>query len=153
MNKKEGFTLVEVLVSMTIFLIVFISIIASITIVINRVGRYEEYEYLENICLDIDKIYDNEGYEGLVRYYSFESLVDDSSSGELYIDSTYKFSKSDYKYILSYKYTKDESDVSFIISIKNDKNNYYIIENLEYGHSKYDDSINNNDSGGNSDEQ
>jgi len=153
MNKKEGFTLVEVLVSMTIFLIVFISIIASITIVINRVGRYEEYEYLENICLDIDKIYDNEGYEGLVKYYSFESLDDDSSSGELYIDSSYEFTNSDYKYILSYKYTKEDDDVSFVISLKNDKNDYYIIENLEYGHSKHDDSINNDESGGNSDEQ
>ncbi len=139
-NKRDGFTLVEVLVSITVFLITFMGIISGYYLIEKRAFKQEEYQYVENICLDIDKIYDNEGYSGLVSLYGFNVIEDNISSGEIYYDKDYKLCSANYKYILSYSY-KCKSDVSFIISIKNDVNNYYVIKDLEYGHSRYDDSL------------
>ena len=76
MNKKKGFTLVEVLVSITIFLTVFSVVLSTYYLAQKRVYKQEETQYIENLCLDIDKIYDNEGYEGLVNYYKFKALED-----------------------------------------------------------------------------
>ena len=78
MNKKKGFTLVEVLVSITIFLTVFSVILSTYYLAQKRVYKQEETQYIENLCLDIDKIYDNEGYEGLVKHYEFEALEGDN---------------------------------------------------------------------------
>lgn len=138
MNKRKGFTLVEVLVSMTIFLITFIAIVSCINLGVKKVQRYEEFQYIENICLDIDKVYDNEGYQGLVKYYGFNEISDNTSSGEIYFDKDYKLVKNDYKYIFSYKYSNSE-DVSLLITVTQSEKNYVIINELEYGHSKYDD--------------
>lgn len=139
MNKKKGFTLVEVLVSITIFLITFLAIASSITLAVNKVKKYEEYQYIENVCLDIDKIYDKEGYEGLVKYYSFNGLTDNKSSGKFYLDKNYKFMTEEDKYCFTYTYSKTEDDVSLIITVTEETKNYIIIKDLEYGHSKYDD--------------
>ncbi len=140
MNKKEGFTLVEVLVSITIFLITFLAISSSITLAVNKVQKYEEYQYIENICLDIDKVYDKEGYEGLIKYYDFSELTDNKSSGKFYLDKNYKYVTSEDKYCFTYTYSKTEDDVSLLITVTEETKNYIIIKDLEYGHSKYDDS-------------
>ncbi len=79
MNKRSGITLVEVLVSITIFLSVFMGILSTFYLAEKRIARQEEYQYIENLCLDIDKIYDTEGYNGLVnRYgdYGFKTIED-----------------------------------------------------------------------------
>ncbi len=138
MNKRSGFTLVEVLVSISIFLIIFMGIISGYYLALRRTFKLEEYQYIENICLDIDKVYDSEGYAGLINIYGFNSINNNKANGEIYYDSNYKLVSEDYKYILSYTYDKD-SDAILRISIKNITSNYYVIKNLEYGHSKYDD--------------
>lgn len=139
MNKKKGFTLVEVLVSMTLFLITFLAIVSCINLGVKKVQRYEEFQYIENICLDIDKVYDSEGYQGLVNYYGFNEISDNTSSGEIYFDQDYKLVKTEYKYVFSYKYS-NSNDVSLLITVTQNQKNYVIINELEYGHSKYDDS-------------
>ncbi len=73
MNKKKGLTLVEVLVSITVFLTLFMGILSTYYLAEKRIAKVEEYQYLENICLDIDKVYDTEGYDGLARRYNFSN--------------------------------------------------------------------------------
>lgn len=140
MNKRNGFTLVGVLVSITIFLIAFVGILSCYRLAVRRQFKIEEYQYIENICLDIDKIYDNEGYNGLIKKYGFKDIENSVSKGEIYYDEDYKLCQNNYKYVLSYNYSM-VSDTNLIISIKNISASYYVIKDLEYGHSKYDDSI------------
>ena len=81
MNKRKGLTLVEVLVSITVFLTVFMGILSTYYLTQKRIAKQEEYQYLENICLDIDKVYDTEGIEGINSRFNFN--IKDENDGDL----------------------------------------------------------------------
>ena len=160
--KRKGFTLVEILVSLAVFLTIFAGILTTYSLSVKGANKLEEYIYFEKLCLDIDKIYDNEGYESL-KINIFNDTVSSSTvtenntttitySNEIYYDASYQISSStdNSKYKLEYEYKEitstsiDESSnentstttSSLIISIKNYRKDYYIIENLDYGSSK-----------------
>lgn len=162
--KRKGFTLVEILVSLAVFLTIFAGILTTYSLSVKGANKLEEYIYFEKLCLDIDKIYDNEGYKSLkINIFNdsvqgIESTDEENNtttttySNEIYYDASYQISSStdNSKYKLNYEYKEiastsiDESSSentstttsSLIISIKNYRKDYYIIENLDYGSSK-----------------
>ena len=133
MNKKKGFTLVEVLVSITIFLSVFAVILSTYYLAQKRVYRQEETQYIENLCLDIDKIYDNEGYEGLVNYYKFKALSDSDITSNYKVETIPEdyFINDDSSNQETTPISDDSSSDSSIEKVNQVKNvvRYLIVEN------------------------
>ncbi|CDC42226.1 unknown [Firmicutes bacterium CAG:449] len=120
---KKGFTLIEVLVSVGVFLLTFGVILSTYLLSVNSVHKYEEYQFFENICITIDTIYDTKKIDGVKAYFNNKELV--------YYNSSYEMVDNEDKYSLSYTY----NDI-LIVSIKNNEKNYFVIENLDYGVSK-----------------
>ena len=83
--------------------------------------KQTEYLYFETICLDIDKVYDKEA-NWQMAYFNQEA-------NEYYYNSSYQLVQNPDKYTLSVKMEND----NLIISIYNNNDNYYVIENLNYG--------------------
>lgn len=161
--KKKGFTLVEILVSLSVFLIVFLGILTTYSFTIKGAQKYEEYLYFEKICLDIDKVYDAEGFDAVKNtifggkdendsYIYIKDLTTKEKTNttteeaNLYFDANYNLLSdgSDSKYKLTYTYTEfttadDETSTTsttthnLIITIDNTIKNYSIINNLDYG--------------------
>ena len=120
---KKGFTLIEVLVSVGVFLLTFGVILSTYLLSVNGVYKYEEYQFFENICITIDTIYDTKKIDGVKAYFNNKELV--------YYNSSYEMVDNEDKYSLSYTF-----DDILIVSIKNNEKNYFVIENLDYGVSK-----------------
>lgn len=120
---KKGFTLIEVLVSVGVFLLTFGVILSTYLLSVNGVHKYEEYQFFENICITIDTIYDTKKIEGVKAYFNNKELV--------YYNSSYEMVDNEDKYSLFYTF-----DDVLIVSIKNNEKNYFVIENLDYGVSK-----------------
>lgn len=129
--KRKGFTLVEVLVSLSIFVITFGAIITSYFLSINNAEKLEEYQYFENICLDINTIYDQKGFIEVKQYLNVSEDI-----GEVFYNENYIQVEEQDKYTLSYIYNSAEKELT--ISIYNNVKNYYVIEALEYGVSPYE---------------
>ena len=121
---KKGFTLIEVLVSVGVFLLTFGVILSTYLLSVNGVHKYEEYQFFENICITIDTIYDTKKIEGVKAYFNNKELV--------YYNSSYEMVDNEDKYSLSYTYNNE----NLIVSIKNNEKNYFVIEDLDYGVSK-----------------
>lgn len=120
MNKRKGLTLVEVLVSITVFLTVFMGILSTYYLTQKRIAKQEEYQYLENICLDIDKIYDAEGIEGINSRFNFN--IKDENDGDL--ESTINDCEDEDK--IPEDYTKDDetqSQSEYVIEVVTDSEN------------------------------
>ena len=120
---KKGFTLIEVLVSVGVFLLTFGVILSTYLLSVNGVHKYEEYQFFENICITIDTIYDTKKIDGVKAYFNNKELV--------YYNSSYEMVDNEDKYSLFYTF-----DDVLIVSIKNNEKNYFVIENLDYGVSK-----------------
>ncbi len=127
---KKAMTLVEVLVALTIFLLIFtltLSIYASISIISKR---QKQYTYFESICLDIDKYYDSYDKQWDIYYYNHNAEF----GTVIYYSSSYQVSQnSDARYELEYKYDIDDH---LVVSIKDIVNDNYVIKDLNYGVSK-----------------
>lgn len=128
--KRKGFTLVEVLVSLSIFVITFGAIITSYFLSINNAEKLEEYQYFENICLDINTIYDQKGFIEVKQYLNVSE-----DNGEVFYNENYIQVEEQDKYTLSYIYSGEKK---LTISIYNNVKSYYVIEELEYGVSPYE---------------
>lgn len=128
--KRKGFTLVEVLVSLSIFVITFGAIITSYFLSINNAEKLEEYQYFENICLDINTIYDQKGFIEVKQYLNVSE-----DNGEVFYNENYIQVEEQDKYTLSYIYSGKKK---LTISIYNNVKSYYVIEELEYGVSPYE---------------
>lgn len=119
---KKGFSLVEVIVALAFFAITFGAIITCYLLGVKAYNKQEEYLYFESICLDIDKLYDKDDATWQNEYFN-------SISDKYYYNSEYKLVNNEDKYTLSIK----EENNNLIISVYNNYNNYYVIENLNYG--------------------
>lgn len=128
--KRKGFTLVEVLVSLSIFVITFGAIITSYFLSINNAEKLEEYQYFENICLGINTIYDQKGFIEVKQYLNVSE-----DNGEVFYNENYIQVEEQDKYTLSYIYSGEKK---LTISIYNNVKSYYVIEELEYGVSPYE---------------
>ena len=129
--KRKGFTLVEVLVSLSIFVITFGGVITSYFLSIRGAEKLEEYQYFENICLDINTIYDQNGFIEVKKYLNVSEDI-----GEVFYNENYIQVEEQDKYTLSYIYNSAEKELT--ISIYNNVKSYYVIEALEYGVSPYE---------------
>lgn len=119
---KKGFSLVEVLVALAFFTITFGAVITCYLLGVKAYNKQEEYLYFESVCLDIDKLYDKDSNTWQYNYFS-------NVSNEYYYNSEYELVDNLDKYTLSINYYNG----NLIISIYNNNNNYYVIENLNYG--------------------
>lgn len=118
---RKGFSLVEVVVALAVFIISFVAILSCYLLGVKAYQKQTEYLYFETICLDIDKVYDKEA-NWQMAYFNQEA-------NEYYYNSSYQLVQNPDKYTLSVKMEND----NLIISIYNNNDNYYVIENLNYG--------------------
>ena len=152
--KRKGFTLIEVLVSLCVFLIVFAGVITTYSFSIRGSQKLEEYLYFEKICLDIDKVYDTQGFDAVksnIFKLSEETKPDETTETKneeitlttqkytILYNANYELTNDtdDVKYnlICVYKITVSSENTSYDleISINNNLKNYMVIDKLDYG--------------------
>ncbi len=119
---KKGFSLVEVVVALAVFVVSLVAILSCYFLGVKAYQKQTEYLYFETICLDIDKVYDKEE-DWQVLYFGQEK-------SEYYYNSDYQLVETEDKYTLS---VINDDNNNLIISIYNNNDNYFVIENLNYG--------------------
>lgn len=119
---KKGFSLVEVVVALAVFVVSLVAILSCYFLGVKAYQKQTEYLYFETICLDIDKVYDKEE-DWQVLYFGQEK-------SEYYYNSEYQLVETEDKYTLS---VINDDNNNLIISIYNNNDNYFVIENLNYG--------------------
>lgn len=143
MKKKTAFTLVEVLVSLVVFATIFVVTLSLYQSINVYTFKQNEYANIENICLDIDKVYDKYGKDNWYSSYytqtcETEDVLDENETilytqYNVYYASDFNVT-SDIEtayYKLSYHYDSLNNDL--IVDITNVNGNYKIIDSLNYG--------------------
>ena len=151
--KRKGFTLIEVLVSLSVFLIVFAGVITTYSFSIKGSQKLEEYIYFEKICLNIDKVYDAQGFD-TVKSNIFklseetkpetaetinEGITLTTEKYTILYNANYEVTNNtnDAKYNLNYIYkitvSSENTSYDLEISIYNNSKNYTVIGKLDYG--------------------
>lgn len=134
---KKGLTLVEVLVSITVFMISFATCISIYFIVIKQETRQEEYLAFENICLEIDKYSDKYNNQWNIEYFGNDANI--QYYDENYLHLTGEYDIDDVKYQLQFDYEKNEDNVyELIIDIFEKETGRFIIKDLNYGGARYE---------------
>lgn len=131
LNNKKGTTLVEVVVSIAVFLIVFGGLVTSYFALNKMVLKQKEFVYFEAVCLDIHE-YSNVYKKEWDKYYFNLDMAE--SNSVIYYDGNFNITKNISKYKLSYQYNEQGE---LIVNIENMEKGYYIIENLNYGSGRY----------------
>lgn len=122
---KKGFSLVEVLVALSIFVISFVVILSTYLLATKGYQKEKEYLYFESICYDIDYYYDNQS-----DWSTYFGSGYENDFGKVFYDSDFKIvDEINAKYELSYKLINNELHVS----IFNLEQEYFVIEDLNYG--------------------
>lgn len=143
-NKKvKGATLVEVIVSMAVFLIVFGVLVASFFSLRTMVKKQQEYLHFEAICSDIAIYRDNKDKVLGDRWeLLLEAYFGPHSDKTIYFGSNYDVveTKNEATYTLTYSVndvnnTPDNFlDNQLVISVHKTKDfSYMIVENLNLG--------------------
>lgn len=134
---KKGLTLVEVLVSITVFIISFATCITVYFTVVKHEQKQEEYLAFENICLEIDKYSDTYKSNWNVEYFGNENNV--QYYNEKYFHLTGDFKVDDIKYQLTFEYVENDNQVfELIIDIFEVESGRFIIKDLNYGGARYE---------------
>lgn len=134
---KKGLTLVEVLVSITLFVISFATCISIYFISLKQETRQKEYLAFENVCLEIDIYSDKYGSNWNIEYFGNDDLTQ-------YYDEKYRHLEGNYdvdkiKYTLTISYVENEEGVSeLFINIFERRTGRYVIKNLNYGGARYE---------------
>lgn len=127
---KKGFTLVEVLVSIFIFSLVLVTTLSTYLLSISFEKRQSEYIYFETICLDINKYSDVYKREWNLYYFN-------NDSNEQYYDINFNYVGTTInKYKLAFFYTVNNE---LIINVTDEDNNRFIIKDLNYGGTRYEE--------------
>jgi len=128
MKKRKGFTIAEVLVSLTVFGIIFFTCVTTFNGASRAYYREKEYVTFESICTDIDAYCSMYGTNWYNHYFEMPEIPDhvtlhDYSGHCVYYNETFKpytidpvrFLKAEneegdkpdnYKYVLSWRYEK-----------------------------------------------
>lgn len=127
---KKGFTLVEVLVSIFVFSLILVATLSTYLLSVTFEKRQSEYIYFETICLDINKYSDIYKKEWNLYYF-------DNDSNIQYYDVNFNYvgQKAD-KYKLAFHYSDNNE---LIINVTDEDNNRYIIQDLNYGETRYEE--------------
>ena len=129
---KKGLTLVEVLVSITLFVISFATCISIYFISLKQETRQKEYLAFENICLEIDAYSEKYGNKWNIEYFGNEDNIQ-------YFDEKYRHLKGSYDVNdIKYTLTIYFEDSELIINIFERESGRYIIKDLNYGGARYE---------------
>ena len=139
MNKKtKGLTLVEVMVALAVFTIVFLGFTASYVLITKLGLKHEEFVYFEQVCKDIDAYsyqYKDADTAWDANYFGddYIHLVD----GKYVVNYNDRFEKvkEENRYKIEYYY---DDQGQLIVSVYNVEMEYTVIENLNYGASRYE---------------
>ena len=136
MKKKQGTTLVEVLVAIAVFSIISVAMFSSLLVMRKTALRQEEYLRFDMICTDIAFYGDEYGREWDKEYFSLPSS---QNEGQIYFDHSFNPSPDESVYCLSYSYLDTNSDgyQELIVSIYHVESGRFIIEKLNYGGGRY----------------
>lgn len=133
---KKGFTLVEVLVSLTVFVILFGCVYGIYETSIKNSHKYTEYLYFESICQDIALYGDKYGRNWDMRYWGDALIHEDGEGYAVCYDEKYNPSGADARYTLTYFYN---AEGELILSVKYSAEDYYVIKDLNYGRERYEE--------------
>lgn len=133
---KKGLTLVEVLVSISIFVISFATCITVYFTVIKQETRQDEYLAFENVCLEIDKYSDTYGSNWNIEYFGNDKDI--QYYDEKFTLLTGDINVDDIKYHLEFDYVENQDDVlELIVNIYEVESGRFIIKDLNYGGARY----------------
>lgn len=137
LRTRRGSTLVEVLVALAVFSLSVVTVLGVYLSAARGVAKQREYLFFEGVCLDIDYYYDRFGASAWAEeYFGTELAGADESAGEAYYDDDFALCGGPAKYTLTYRY--DGESGCLFVSVFNADGGRYVIENLNYGGSKYD---------------
>lgn len=109
-----------------VFAVTVVTVLGVYLSAARAVGRQREYLWFESVCLDIDFYYDKFGAEEWAEQYF------GNSEAEQYYTADFRRSDAPDKYTLSYRF----ADGCLFVSVRDEENGRYVIENLNYGKSK-----------------
>lgn len=133
---KKGLTLVEVLVSISVFVISFATCITVYFTVIKQETRQDEYLAFENVCLEIDKYSDTYGSNWNIEYFGNDKDI--QYYDEKFTLLTGDINIDDIKYQLEFDYVENQDDVlELIVNIYEVESGRFIIKDLNYGGARY----------------
>lgn len=133
---KKGLTLVEVLVSISVFVISFATCITVYFTVIKQETRQDEYLAFENVCLEIDKYSDTYGSNWNIEYFGNDKDI--QYYDEKFTLLTGDINIDDIKYQLEFDYIENQDDVlELIVNIYEVESGRFIIKDLNYGGARY----------------
>ncbi len=134
---KKGLTLVEVLVSITVFVISFATCITVYFTVLKYENKQHEYLAFENICLEIDKYSDTYKGDWNIEYFGNENNVQYYDEKFNHLTGDFDFSKAKYQLVFSYEKNLENKD-ELVIDIFEIESSRYIIQDLNYGGARYE---------------
>lgn len=133
---KKGLTLVEVLVSISVFVISFATCITVYFTVVKQETRQDEYLAFENVCLEIDKYSDTYGSNWNIEYFGNDKDI--QYYDEKFTLLTGDINIDDIKYQLEFDYVENQDDVlELIVNIYEVESGRFIIKDLNYGGARY----------------
>ncbi len=134
---KKGFSLVEVLVSMTIFIISFASCISIYFITLKYNTRQEEYLAFENICYEIDKYSDRYNSQWNIEYFGNDANVQYYDENYLHLGNESDINAIKYQLVFYYE-ENDKNEFELIIDISEKDTGRFVIKSLNYGGARYE---------------
>ena len=124
-SRKKGSTLLEVLVSITIFSIVFVGLFSSLLVMRQGTRKQEEFTRFETICRDI-AFYVGKYKESWDNEYELFTKDD----GIIYYSNSFSQVSSEEEATYTLSYTLDPKPVITITHIATDRK---MINELDYG--------------------
>lgn len=130
---KKGETLVEILVAIAVFLIIFAGLVTCLLSLSNLNRRQQAYVYFENICRSIDQYIDVAGESWDIAYWGISnSDASEAEPATVYYDENYAVCQPDEqpRFRLEYHY---DSENALIVSVQDIVKGYEVISGLNYG--------------------
>ena len=125
-KSQKGLTLVEVLVSISVFTIIIFSLFSTLLAMRKVVARQEEYVKIEMVCQDINVYW--EKYKGSADYQEwFKKYFNEDHPTET--NGRYEYTIDDY--CIVFRYTSEDYLPKLKISIINSENKF-LVEDLEF---------------------
>ena len=124
---KKGYTLVEALVSMVVFSLMFGVCLTSYLIGAKFHDRQNEYLFFESICLDINEYSTKYRNSWNIYYFNDEETIQ-------YYTKDYQSTEERDFYTLEFYYNDTNQ---LIVNIFETESNRFIIKELNYGSDRY----------------
>lgn len=130
---KKGETLVEVIVAIAVFVVMFAGIAACLLSLSDLNRRQQAYVYFENICRNIDMYTEAEAKDWDQAYLGVSNpSADVDNQAAIYYRSDYTICQAEDspRFCLEYYYN---SESELIITVRDIDKGYAVISGLNYG--------------------